>query len=122
MYVGHASADIVNCVFAANSAGTAGGVYSPSHFNVIAQGSGVRDATGQASAPVFFVIGDQISSLPGWQEGAIASERGPSENNRSARFYRLTRAGRKRLALETRQWEQTTAVIDRFFALKAGDL
>ena len=56
------------------------------------------------------------------QEGAIASERGPSENNRSARFYRLTRAGRKRLDLETRQWEQTTAVIDRFISVKAGDL
>jgi transcriptional regulator len=56
------------------------------------------------------------------QEGAIASERGPSENNRSARFYRLTRAGRKRLELETRQWEQTTAVIDRFITAKAEDL
>ena len=56
------------------------------------------------------------------QEGAISSERGPSENNRSARFYRLTRAGRKRLDLETRQWEQTRAVIDRFISVKAGDL
>ena len=56
------------------------------------------------------------------QEGAIASERGPSENNRSARFYRLTRAGRKRLELETRQWEQTTTVVDRFFNVKAEDL
>jgi transcriptional regulator len=56
------------------------------------------------------------------QEGAIASERGPSENNRSARFYRLTRAGRRRLELEMRQWERTTAVVDRFFAVKAGDL
>lgn len=56
------------------------------------------------------------------QEGAIASERGPSENNRSARFYRLTRAGRKRLELETRQWEQTTAVVDRFITVKAEDL
>ena len=56
------------------------------------------------------------------QEGAIASERGPSENNRSARFYRLTRAGRRRLEVETRQWEQTTAVIDRFFVVKAEDL
>jgi transcriptional regulator len=55
------------------------------------------------------------------QEGAVASERGPSENNRSARFYRLTRAGRNQLARETRQWEQTTAVIDRFFAVKAAE-
>jgi transcriptional regulator len=56
------------------------------------------------------------------QEGAIASERGPSENNRSARFYRLTRAGRKRLEAEMRAWEKTTAQIERFLAVKAEDL
>lgn len=56
------------------------------------------------------------------QEGAIASERGPSENNRKARFYRLTRAGRKQLQAETRGWEQTTAMIGRFFEVKAEDL
>jgi PadR family transcriptional regulator PadR len=56
------------------------------------------------------------------QEGAIASERGPSENNRSARYYRLTRAGRKHLEAETRAWEQTTAQVARFFAAKAEDL
>ena len=55
------------------------------------------------------------------QEGAIASERGPSENNRSARFYRLTAAGRKQLQSETRDWEQTAALIARFFSLKAED-
>src|ERR1700733_4169592 len=41
------------------------------------------------------------------QEGAIASDWGPSENNRRARFYRLTRAGRKQLEVERRDWEQT---------------
>jgi PadR family transcriptional regulator len=56
------------------------------------------------------------------QEGAITSERGPSENNRSARFYRLTKAGRKQLEAETQAWEQTTAQIERFFAVKAEDL
>jgi transcriptional regulator len=50
------------------------------------------------------------------QEGAIASEWGVSENNRRARFYRLTRAGRKRLAQETRDWEQATAILARFLA------
>jgi transcriptional regulator len=50
------------------------------------------------------------------QEGAIASEWGLSENNRRARFYRLTRAGRKRLAQETREWEQATAILARFLA------
>ena len=56
------------------------------------------------------------------QEGAIASEWGTSENNRRARFYRLTRSGRKQLQAETRDWEQTTALIERFFAAKAEDL
>jgi PadR family transcriptional regulator PadR len=56
------------------------------------------------------------------QEGAIASEWGASENNRRARFYRLTRDGRKQLQAETRDWEQTAAIIGRFFAAKAEDL
>jgi len=56
------------------------------------------------------------------QEGSIASEWGSSENNRRARFYRLTRDGRKQLQSETRDWEQTAAIIGRFFAVKAEDL
>ena len=56
------------------------------------------------------------------QEGAIESEWGASENNRKARFYSLTRAGRKQLQAETRGWEQTTAIMERFFAVKAEDL
>jgi PadR family transcriptional regulator PadR len=56
------------------------------------------------------------------QEGAIASEWGASENNRRARFYRLTRAGHTLLKAETRDWEQTAAIIARFFAVKAEDL
>src|SRR5450432_995439 len=56
------------------------------------------------------------------QEGSIASEWGVSENNRRARFYRLTKAGRKQLQAETRDWEQTTAIIARFFQVKAEDL
>ena len=56
------------------------------------------------------------------QEGSIASEWGTSENNRKARFYRLTRDGRKQLRAETVGWEQTAAIIGRFFAVKAEDL
>jgi len=56
------------------------------------------------------------------QEGSIASDWGVSENNRKARFYRLTRDGRKQLQAETRNWEQTAAIIARFFAAKAEDL
>jgi transcriptional regulator len=55
-------------------------------------------------------------------EGSIASQWGASENNRRARFYRLTGAGRKQLQTETRDWEQTAAIIARFFNIKAEDL
>ncbi len=48
------------------------------------------------------------------QEGYIASEWGVSDNNRRARFYRLTRAGRRHLEQEAREWEQTSAIIARF--------
>jgi transcriptional regulator len=50
------------------------------------------------------------------QEGYIASEWGASDNNRKAKFYKLTRAGRKRVATETQKWETTTAILARFFA------
>src|SRR5690242_18905117 len=56
------------------------------------------------------------------QEGAITSDWGASENNRKARFYRLTRGGRKQLQAEMRSWEQTAGIIARFFATKAEDL
>ena len=50
------------------------------------------------------------------QEGSITSEWGLSENNRKAKFYKLTRAGRKQLERETRDWEQATAILARFLA------
>ena len=56
------------------------------------------------------------------QEGAIASDWGVSENKRRARFYRLTRGGRKQLQAETQGWEQTAEIMGRFFVVKAGDL
>ena len=56
------------------------------------------------------------------QEGAVASAWGTSENNRRARFYRLTAAGRRRIRAETQEWQQTTALMDRFIAVKAEDL
>jgi PadR family transcriptional regulator, regulatory protein PadR len=55
-------------------------------------------------------------------EGSIASQWGASENNRRARFYRLTGTGRKQLLSETHDWEQTAAIIARFFNVKAEDL
>jgi transcriptional regulator len=71
------------------------------------------------------ISGDQLSLNYGTlypallkleQEGAVASDWGVSENNRKAKFYKLTRAGRKRLAKETQDWEQTTAILQRFLA------
>jgi transcriptional regulator len=50
------------------------------------------------------------------QEGYISSEWGTSDNNRKAKYYKLTRAGRRQLAEETREWERTTAIVARFFA------
>jgi PadR family transcriptional regulator, regulatory protein PadR len=52
------------------------------------------------------------------QEGYIASEWGVSDNNRKAKYYKLTPAGRKRLKTETQEWEQTTAIIARFLSAK----
>lgn len=56
------------------------------------------------------------------QEGAIASDWATSENNRRARFYRLTSAGHKLLETEKRNWEETAAIIARFFEVRAEDL
>ena len=52
------------------------------------------------------------------QEGYIASDWGTSENNRKAKFYRLTRAGRKQLEKEARDWQQTTTILERFLSPK----
>lgn len=50
------------------------------------------------------------------QEGSIASEWGVSDNNRRAKFYRLTRGGRKRLAAAAEEWERTTSILARFLS------
>jgi len=47
------------------------------------------------------------------QKGWIEGEWGTSENNRRARFYAITRAGRKQLAAETALWERTVAMVNR---------
>jgi PadR family transcriptional regulator PadR len=52
------------------------------------------------------------------QEGAIASAWGVSDNNRRAKFYRITRAGKKRLASEVTEWARTSDIVGRFLALK----
>ena len=50
------------------------------------------------------------------QEGFVASEWGVSENNRRAKFYRLTKAGRRQLEKEAQSWGQTTAIVARFLS------
>jgi transcriptional regulator len=51
------------------------------------------------------------------QEGAIASEWGVSDNNRKAKFYSLTPAGRKQLERETRDWQEANSIMARFLSL-----
>ena len=50
------------------------------------------------------------------QEGAITSEWGVSDNNRRAKFYKLTRTGRKQLERETNDWQQATTIMARFLS------
>ena len=50
------------------------------------------------------------------QEGSIESEWGVSDNNRKAKYYKLTRAGRKQLERETRDWLQAQTILAKFLA------
>jgi len=50
------------------------------------------------------------------QEGYVSAKWGASENNRRAKYYTLTRAGKRKLEREAREWDQTTAIIARFFS------
>jgi len=54
------------------------------------------------------------------RQKCIKAEWGLSENNRRAKFYRLTRAGRAQVEKEARAWQQTAAMLARFFAAKAS--
>ena len=52
------------------------------------------------------------------QEGYVASAWGVSDNNRKAKYYSLTRAGRKQLDKEAREWQRTTEILERFLTAK----
>ena len=54
------------------------------------------------------------------QEGYISSEWGLSENNRKAKFYSLTRAGRKQTERAAREWQRTTGILARFLSPESG--
>jgi len=51
------------------------------------------------------------------QEGSIESEWGVSENNRKAKFYRITKRGKRDLAAEERDWQRANEIVARFSAL-----
>lgn len=78
-------------------------------------GYGISQRIQQISRDVFRV--NQGSLYPALhrleKEGLIDAEWGASDNNRRARFYRLTKVGRKRLSEETQNWERLAAAIAR---------
>ena len=84
-------------------------LFGPQH------GQGIARAIQSQSADELLV--DHGSLYPALQrledQGWINAEWGTSENNRKARFYKLTKAGRKQLAHETSQWERLAAAIGR---------
>src|SRR5690348_5059271 len=55
------------------------------------------------------------------QEGSISSEWGVSQNNRRAKFYRITKVGKKALAAEEREWQRTNEIIARFSAIRVEE-
>jgi transcriptional regulator len=87
-------------------------------------GFGVARRIEQISGDILFVNQGTLYPLllKLEQEGAITSEWGSSENNRCARFYELTATGRRRLRAETREWAETTSLMERFTSVKAEDL
>ncbi len=80
-----------------------------------AHGHAIAKAIEQSSADVLKV--EQGSLYPALhrliKRGWIAFEDGTSENNRKAKFYRLTAKGRKQLAIETSNWDKLAAAISR---------
>jgi transcriptional regulator len=81
-------------------------------------GLGIADRIQQMSHDVLRV--EQGSLYPALYrleaQGWIKAEWGLSENNRKARYYKLTGAGRKQLAAETEHWSRITAGINRVLA------
>jgi PadR family transcriptional regulator PadR len=80
-----------------------------------AHGHAIAKAIERTSADVLLV--EQGSLYPALhrllQRGWIVAEDGTSENNRRAKFYRLTPKGRKQLSIEAGKWERMTAAIAR---------
>jgi transcriptional regulator len=88
-------------------------IFGPQH------GQGIARAIKDQSGDVLIV--DHGSLYPALQRleerGFIAAEWGVSENNRRARFYAISRRGRRQLAAETANWERVAGVIGRVLLL-----
>jgi PadR family transcriptional regulator, regulatory protein PadR len=84
-------------------------LFGPQHGQGIARG--IQSQSGDE------LLVDHGSLYPALQrledQGWIAAEWGTSENNRKARFYKLTKTGRKQLVHETNQWERLSTAIGR---------
>ena len=78
----------------------------------------IEQTSGQLLAVNYGTIYPALLKLE--QEDYISSEWGVSENHRKAKFYKLTRAGRRQLEREARDWEQATAILARFLAPARG--
>lgn len=91
-------------------------VFGPKH------GHGIATAIERTSEDVLLV--DHGSLYPALQrlerDGLISSEWGTSENNRRARFYKLTRSGRSRLAAETSKWDTMVRAVARILKPEAS--
>jgi len=92
-------------------------IYGPQH------GQGIARAIQQTSEDELLVEhGALYPALQRLEErGWIAADWGTSANNRKARFYTLTRAGRKQLVKETTRWRRLAAAMGRVLGPEAGE-
>ena len=88
-----------------------------------AHGHAIAKAIERTSADVLQV--EQGSLYPALhrliKRGWIVAEEGTSENNRRAKFYRLTAKGRKQLSVETSKWDRLTGAIARILHAKVEE-
>jgi transcriptional regulator len=89
-------------------------VLGPTHGYGIARR--IEEISGDAFSLNYGTVYPALLKLE--QEGFVKSEWGVSDNNRKAKYYRLTAAGRKQVNKEATAWTQTTAILARFLNLE----
>jgi transcriptional regulator len=89
-------------------------VLGPTHGYGIARR--IEEISGDAFSLNYGTVYPALLKLE--QEGFVTSEWGVSDNNRKAKYYRLTAAGRKQVNKEATAWTQTTAILARFLNLE----